>query len=70
MNKIINIEMTQKQHLILGIKIAIFMSIALFLKMYLATPYEPLNKALIALFGILTFISSIQWITAEIHDSI
>lgn len=62
--------MNKKQHLILAIKIAIFLGIALLLKMYLATPYEPLNKALVAVFGILTVLSSIKWITAEINDSI
>lgn len=66
MSKILNIEMSKKQHLILGIKVALFLGIALLLKTHLSTPYEALNNALATVFATLTLISSIKWITAEI----
>ena len=69
MKKIIDVEMTKKQHFTLGIKAVFYLSTTFLLNQYLVTSYEPLNNALVALFAILTVLSGIKWITAEINIS-
>lgn len=42
--------MSEKEHLFLGIKICLFLGMALLLKAYLVTPFDTLNGALTAVF--------------------
>lgn len=69
MKRIIDVQMTKKQHFTLGIKSTLYLSATCLLNNYLATSYEPLDNALVTLFAILTVLSGIQWITAEIKDN-
>lgn len=68
MKKIIDVQMTKKQHFTLGIKAVFYLSTTLLLNQYLATSYESFNDALVTLFAILTFLSGIKWITAETNS--
>lgn len=68
MKKILDIQMTKKQHFTLGIKVVFYLSTTLLLNQYLATSYESFNDALVTLFAILTFLSGIKWITAETNS--